>query len=224
MFAKISEFIFGGTRGFNDAETRLLTSVADSLPAQDRDVLRSQVNLTISSSRRLWRGLTQGARPLMIKLARDQKFWWLEPFAFARARRGRMPGMNTPALAIILSVLFGVPLFLVAFPDSSAELAVICLIAGISGLTTALTLPWITQLPNDVMIASDRIVLGRDVVPFDQISHALVGETMLAGRSFRVLSFTTKSGRSYLFGLSRKVDSKELEAFLRQAGVREPAA
>jgi len=44
MFAKISEFIFGGTRGFNDAENRLLASVADSLPAQDRDVLRCQIN------------------------------------------------------------------------------------------------------------------------------------------------------------------------------------
>ena len=45
MLAKISEFIFGGTRGFNEAETRLISSLIDALPAQDREVLARQLTL-----------------------------------------------------------------------------------------------------------------------------------------------------------------------------------
>ena len=45
MLAKISEFIFGGTRSFNEAETRLLSSLLDELPAQDRDILARQLTL-----------------------------------------------------------------------------------------------------------------------------------------------------------------------------------
>ena len=43
MLAKISEFLFGGTRGFNDAEARLLSFLMDSLPARDRDILACQL-------------------------------------------------------------------------------------------------------------------------------------------------------------------------------------
>ncbi|MDR3054824.1 MAG: hypothetical protein LBU53_05400 [Zoogloeaceae bacterium] len=43
MLAKISEFIFGGTRGFNEAETRLLSFLMDSLPAQEREILSHQL-------------------------------------------------------------------------------------------------------------------------------------------------------------------------------------
>ena len=44
MLAKLSEFIFGGTRGFNGAEARLLAAVADSLLPHDREVLKRQIN------------------------------------------------------------------------------------------------------------------------------------------------------------------------------------
>lgn len=43
MLAKLSEFLFGGTRGFNDAEARILALVADSLPVDEGVVLRRQV-------------------------------------------------------------------------------------------------------------------------------------------------------------------------------------
>lgn len=43
MLAKISEFLFGGTRGFNEAETRLLSLLMDALPAQERDILARQL-------------------------------------------------------------------------------------------------------------------------------------------------------------------------------------
>jgi len=41
----IYEFFFGGTPGFNDAEARLLASLGDAMPAQDRDVLLQQIRL-----------------------------------------------------------------------------------------------------------------------------------------------------------------------------------
>lgn len=43
MLAKISEFLFGGTRGFNEAEARLLSFLMDSLPTKDRDILARQL-------------------------------------------------------------------------------------------------------------------------------------------------------------------------------------
>jgi hypothetical protein len=43
VLAKISEFLFGGTRGFNQAETRLLSSLLDALPTQDREILARQL-------------------------------------------------------------------------------------------------------------------------------------------------------------------------------------
>ena len=39
MLSKISEFLLGGTRGFNEAEKSLLSFLADALPAKDRDIL-----------------------------------------------------------------------------------------------------------------------------------------------------------------------------------------
>jgi hypothetical protein len=160
----------------------------------------------------------------MLKLARDQKFYWLEPFAFARARRGGSRGTNTWVLATTLAVPSAVPLLLASFPESAFDLGIIVLIAAGSGLALALALPFISQLPGDIMIGPNRIVIGREVIPFDQVSHALVGETTLDGTTFRVLSFTTRGGRSYLFGIGRKVDSKELAEYLSKAGVRESAA
>ena len=43
MLAKISEFLLGATRGFNEAETRLLSFLMDSLPAQEREILAHQL-------------------------------------------------------------------------------------------------------------------------------------------------------------------------------------
>lgn len=43
MLAHLSEFFFGGTCGFNDAEARIIAFVADSLPVEEGLVLRHQV-------------------------------------------------------------------------------------------------------------------------------------------------------------------------------------
>lgn len=43
MFANISEFLFGGTPGLNEAEERLLSFLSDALPPQDREILSCQL-------------------------------------------------------------------------------------------------------------------------------------------------------------------------------------
>ena len=53
MFAKISEFILGGTRGFNEAEERLLSFLMDALPARDRRILVRQIQLVRKVQRQI---------------------------------------------------------------------------------------------------------------------------------------------------------------------------
>ena len=43
MLARLSEFLLGGTRGFNEAETRLLSFLMECLPAQEREILARQL-------------------------------------------------------------------------------------------------------------------------------------------------------------------------------------
>jgi len=43
VLARLSEFLLGGTRGFNDAERRLLSFVLEALPPQDREILSRQI-------------------------------------------------------------------------------------------------------------------------------------------------------------------------------------
>lgn len=44
MLTRIAEFLFGGTRSFNDAEARLLSFLVDALPTRDREILLCQIN------------------------------------------------------------------------------------------------------------------------------------------------------------------------------------
>lgn len=43
MFAKVPEFLLGGTRGFTRAEERFLSFLMDVLPTKDREILSRQL-------------------------------------------------------------------------------------------------------------------------------------------------------------------------------------
>ena len=43
MLERLSECLFGGTRGFNAAEARLLSLLSEALPAQERQTLARQL-------------------------------------------------------------------------------------------------------------------------------------------------------------------------------------
>jgi len=161
----------------------------------------------------------------LIKLSHDQRFYWSEPFAFSRARAAATPDGSKLPFALLLSALFAVPLLLVGLPEGAGEIGLVLLFAvGGAMLITYLLFPLASRLPNGVLVASDRIVIGREAIPFIQIEHAVVGTMKLGDRTFPVLTFKTRAGQEYLFGLGRKVDARELAGFLEGVGVREPSA
>lgn len=81
-----------------------------------------------------------------------------------------------------------------------------------------------SRVPNSVLVAADRIAVGREITPFSQIQSAVVGTARVDGTEHRVFTFRTKDGREYLYGVGRKINSEQLAAFLQQSGVREPQA
>ena len=160
----------------------------------------------------------------LIKLSHDQRFHWFEPLAFARARAAATPGVSKLPYVLLLSVLLAVPLLLVGLPEGAEEIGFIVLFAaGGAVLIAYLLVPLVSYLPNDVLVASDRIVIGREVISFLQIEHAVVGTMKVGERTFPVLTFKTRAGRDYVFGLGRKVNAGELAGFLERVGVREPS-
>ena len=123
-------------------------------------------------------------------------------------------------------MFIGLALVLIAssFPESVRDWALIGLVAGGGAALLGILLPFAFRLPADVMVASNRIVIGREAILFSQIESAIVGTSIIGGKLFPVLSFSTKSGATYLFGLGRKIDPRELRAYLIEAGVPEPKA
>jgi hypothetical protein len=160
----------------------------------------------------------------LIKLARDQKFHWLEPFAFARARARSEPTLPFLPIAALLSLLFALPLLASRFPKNVADLGLLCAVAVGSGALVAALMPLLSRLPNDVMVAPDRVVVGRTVTKFADIKHFVVGTMAIEQRQFPVFTFETKAGQRFIYGMSPKVSPVELANFLEQAGLREPLA
>jgi len=158
----------------------------------------------------------------MIKHSRDQRFYWLEPIAFARARartapsgtRARLQGLG------ILSAMLALMFVFIHMPSTLRDLGLIVLfsVGGALFIVYAVMLI-VAWVPNDIMVASDRIVLGKDVIPFENIKSAIVGTTSIDGSILPMLSFSTKDGRSYCYGLGRKVEPGLLADHLESAGV-----
>lgn len=160
-----------------------------------------------------------------MKFVRDQQFYWSEPFAFSKARASVAPQSNRLVPFALLSVLFAVPLVLVKFPATAADVQLLAVLSiGCALFVVYVLTPLASIFPVGILVASDRLVVGGERIPFKAIDCAAVGTTAMAGRQFPVLSVQTRDGRGYLCGLGAKVDAKELSAFLRRAGVREPKA
>jgi hypothetical protein len=160
----------------------------------------------------------------LIKLSYDQRFHWSEPFAFARARAAVAPSGSKVPHVLLFATLLSVPLLLAEFPENAGDVAFIALFAiGGALLFAYLLVPLASRLPNDVLVTSDKIIVGREAITFLEIEHAIVGTMLLRDRTFPVLTFRTRAGQDYVFGLGRKVDPRELAGFLARVGIREPA-
>ena len=158
-------------------------------------------------------------------MSRDQRFYWTEPFAFAKARaRAAAPG-NRLLLVIVLAGLLALALVAADPPTSSRDLALVALFSVTPALLISYPGMWLfSRIPNSVLVAADRIVVGREVTPFAQVQSAIVGTTRIGGMEHRIFTFRTKDGREYLYGIGRKVKAEQLATFLHQVGIREPQA
>jgi len=158
-------------------------------------------------------------------MSRDQRFYWTEPFAFARARARSAESENKLLLFVILAGLLALALVAADPPTSSGDFALVALFSVTPALLIAYPGMWLfSRIPNSVLVAADRIAVGREVTPLAQVQSAIVGTTRMNGTEHRVFTFRTKDGREYLYGIGHKVSSEQLAAFLQQAGVREPQA
>lgn len=158
-----------------------------------------------------------------MKLSRDQEFYWHEPLAFSRARGRSTPPPNSLVLFAGFTAAFSVLLALVKFPSDFRSVS---LLAGIAVTGAALfafgLIPLATRMPNSVFIGSNRLVVGKQVFWFKDISHVVVGAMRIGEETFPVVSIWVSGGQPQVFGLGRKVDPGKLSAFFMSKGLHEP--
>jgi hypothetical protein len=158
-------------------------------------------------------------------MSRDQRFYWTEPFAFARARARASRGGNPLLLFVICALLMSIALLAVALPGSVRDLAGLLAISFGAAFLIAYPGMWLfSRLPNSVLVASDRIAVGRTVIPMSEVQSAVVGTTTFEQTQYPIVAFRTTAGQNYLFGLGRKINAHALADFLQRRGVREPKA
>lgn len=163
------------------------------------------------------------ALDLLMKMSRDQRFYWTEPFAFVKARARTAADGGKFLLVMVLVTLLAIALVATDSPTSPRDFALVALFSIVPALLIAYPGMWLfSRIPNSVLIAKDRIAVGREVTPFETIQSAVVGTTRIEGVEHRVFTFRTKDGRENLYGLSHKINSEQLAQFLQQAGVHEP--
>jgi hypothetical protein len=155
----------------------------------------------------------------------NQRFHWTEPFAFARARARTSRSGNPFFLFVVLLLLFSLALLAVAVPDSAHDIVALIAVAVVGAFLIAFPGVWLfSRLPSSILVAKDRIAIGRTVIPMAQVQSAVVGTTKLEGIDHPVFTFRTTAGHGYLFGLGRKIDATALATFLQKLDVREPQA
>jgi hypothetical protein len=153
----------------------------------------------------------------------DQRFYWTEPFAFAMARGREITGGSKLPLFAIVAVLLAIALIAADPPSVPSDFALVAAFSIGLALLIAYPTTWLlSRLPNSVLVAADRVVIGREIIPLTQIQSAIIGTTRMGGSDHPVFVFRTKDGREQMYGLSGKVDLVQLSKFLEGAGIREP--
>jgi hypothetical protein len=158
-------------------------------------------------------------------MSHDQRFRWTEPFAFAQARARSTAGGNKVVFVLVLASLFAVTFVMTGSPSSAREFAVVALVSVTLTLLLAYPGTWLfSRIPKSIVVAADRIAVDGKVTPIQQVQSAIIGTTWIQGVEHRVLSFRTKDGLEYLYGIGHKINYEQLAEFLHQAGIREPQA
>src|SRR3546814_7791494 len=83
-------------------------------------------------------------------------------------------------------------------PVSIRDFALVALFSVAPALLISYPGMWVfSRLPNSVLIATDRIAVGREVTPFAQVQSAIVGPTRLGGVEPRIFTFRTKRSEEH---------------------------
>lgn len=155
-----------------------------------------------------------------MKMSRTQRFYWSEPYSFVRARAHNEPAQSRLFLLLCLVLAFTLIFILVDPPENLNDLSLIAVFSLPMALLISYPGMWLFSLiPNGVLIDESQIVIGREIIPFKDIESAIVGTTRIANKEYPVFSFQTLDRRSYLFGLSGKIDPLDLAAVLKKSGV-----
>lgn len=142
---------------------------------------------------------------------------WTESFEFSKARASeyKITTQGYLKLFIFYMVLFGgLGLFI------SIHGTVVTLVGAVVVSLFFLGVTWLVSfLPQGVCVNKNGIGSGKTLIPFREISIAVVGTMELKGKTFNILSITTTGNVHHLYGLPEKIHPQELSKTLVGLGV-----
>jgi hypothetical protein len=153
-------------------------------------------------------------------MARFRKMQWYESPEFARAKaRAEKTSFNGKSLGIV-ALFTAICFALMDWPKNIIDLGVIILLSFTVALTISFIL-WIhAQAPKNVILDANGIIIGNDTTKLSDVDFAVIGKTMIGGTEFPVFSIQTTFGRSFVAGISSKINPTELADTLDELGVR----
>lgn len=142
---------------------------------------------------------------------------WTESFEFSKARASEYKIITQGYLKLFLfyMVLFsGLGLFI------SVHGTVVTLVGAVIESLFFLGVTWLVSfLPQGVYVNKNGIGSGKTLIPFREISMAVVGTMELKGKTFNILSVTTTGNVQHIYGLAAKINPQELSKTLINLGV-----
>jgi hypothetical protein len=142
---------------------------------------------------------------------------WTESFEFSKARATEYKITTQGYLKLLLFyvVLFGGLGLLISIHGTA-----VTLVGAVVVSLCFLGLTWVVSfLPQGVYINKNGIGSGKSLVPFKEISMAVVGTMEIKGKTFNILSVTTTKNVQHLYGLPEKISPQELSKTLISLGV-----
>lgn len=142
---------------------------------------------------------------------------WTESFEFSKARafEYRITAQGYLKLFLFYMVLFGgLGLFISVHGMVVTLVGAVIVSLFFLGVTCL-----VSFLPQGVYVNKNGIGSGKTLIPFREISMAVVGTLELKGKTFNILSVTTTGNVQHLYGLAAKINPQELSKTLISLGV-----
>jgi hypothetical protein len=148
------------------------------------------------------------------------KMQWYEPPEFSRAKaRAEKTGFSAKSL-LLIALVTSISFTLMNWPKNIIDLSVIILLSFILASTISFILWVVKQVPKNIILDENRIVIGEDATNLTDVDFAVVGKAMIGGTEFPVFSIQTTNGRSFLAGIPSRISPAEIADTLDRLGVR----